>query len=119
MRSLEPAVALRFADMAEELAGVGYWWMDTATQTIRWSPNMYKIYGLAPGLVPSLDYAMRFVHPDDRIPIVAFTASSAVLDQEACRQCGFDAVLAKPVAARDLLSIVAHYTSASAQGWLT
>jgi PAS domain S-box-containing protein len=66
MRSLEPAVALRSADMAEELAGVGYWWMDAITETIRWSPNMFKIYGLDLDHVPSLDFAMQFVHPDDR-----------------------------------------------------
>jgi PAS domain S-box-containing protein len=66
MQSVEPAVALRWADMAEELAGVGYWWMDAATQAIRWSPNMYRIFGLEPGVVPALDYAMQFVHPDDR-----------------------------------------------------
>lgn len=52
--------------MAEELAGVGYWWMDAATKVIRWSPNMYRIFGLEPGVVPSLDYAMQLVHPDDR-----------------------------------------------------
>jgi len=66
MRSTEPAVALCWADMAEELAGVGYWWMDAATKAIRWSPNMYRIFGLPPGVIPSLDYAMQFVHPDDR-----------------------------------------------------
>ena len=66
MQSVEPAVALRWADMAEELAGVGYWWMDASTKVIRWSPNMYRIFGVDPGVVPSLDYAMQFVHPDDR-----------------------------------------------------
>jgi PAS domain S-box-containing protein len=66
MRSIEPAIAPRWADMAGELAGVGYWWMDAATQVIRWSPNMFKIYGIPPEQVPSLDYAMQFLHPDDR-----------------------------------------------------
>jgi PAS domain S-box-containing protein len=66
MQSVEPAVTLRWANMAEELAGVGYWWMDAATKVIRWSPNMYRIFGLEPGVVPSLDYAMQFVHPEDR-----------------------------------------------------
>ncbi len=66
MRSVEPALALRWADMAEELAGVGYWWMDASTHAIRWSPNMFRIFGIAPDVVPSLDYAMQFVHPDDQ-----------------------------------------------------
>jgi PAS domain S-box-containing protein len=63
---MEPAVALRWADMASELAGVAYWWMDAATQAIRWSPNMFKIFGLPPDAVPSLDQAMQLVHPGDR-----------------------------------------------------
>lgn len=66
MRSIEPAVALRWADMASELAGVAYWWMDAATRKIRWSPNMFKIFGLPSDTVPSLDWAMQLVHPDDR-----------------------------------------------------
>lgn len=66
MRTIEASVALRLADMAEELAGVGSWWMDASTKEIRWSPNMFRIFGLAPGVIPSLDYAMQFVHPDDR-----------------------------------------------------
>ena len=66
MQSIEPAVALRWADMAGELAGVGYWWMDAATQAIRWSPNMFKIFGMSPDVAPSLDSAMQFIHADDR-----------------------------------------------------
>lgn len=65
MRSMEPAVALRWADMASELAGVAYWWMDAVTRKIRWSPNMFKIFGLSPDTLPSLDRAMELVHPDD------------------------------------------------------
>ncbi len=66
MRSIEPSVALRLADMTEELAGVGSWWMDVSSKEIRWSPNMFRIFGLSPGVIPSLDYAMQFVHPEDR-----------------------------------------------------
>ena len=66
MRSIDPSIALRCADMAAELADIGYWWMDVETQAIRWSPNMYKIFGIEPGPIPSLDYAMQFVHADDR-----------------------------------------------------
>jgi PAS domain S-box-containing protein len=62
----DPRTSQNWADMAEELAGVGYWWMDAAAQTIRWSPNMYRIFGIPDGMIPSLDYAMTFVHPEDR-----------------------------------------------------
>jgi len=66
MLPVSPVRAQRWADMAEELAGVGYWRMDAATEAIRWSPNMYKIFGIDPSVVPSLAYAMQFVHPEDR-----------------------------------------------------
>lgn len=59
-------MALRYADMAEELAGIGYWWMDASAETIRWSLSMFRIFGLDPSHVPSLDFAMQLVHPDDR-----------------------------------------------------
>jgi len=52
--------------MAETLAGVGYWRMETATTRIRWSQNMYRIFGFEPGDAPSLTEAMARVHPDDR-----------------------------------------------------
>jgi PAS domain S-box-containing protein len=66
MRSIEPSVALRWADMAGELAGVGYWWMDARTQVIRWSPNMFKIFDMPADASPSLESAMELIHPDDR-----------------------------------------------------
>ncbi|HEX5376957.1 MAG TPA: PAS domain S-box protein [Phenylobacterium sp.] len=52
--------------MAEELAGLGYWRMDVATQTFSWSPNMFRIYGFKPGAAPPLDAVMDRIHPDDR-----------------------------------------------------
>ncbi|ATQ44267.1 ATP-binding protein [Caulobacter mirabilis] len=56
----------RWAAMAEDLAGVGYWWMDAASQAIRWSPSMFRIFGFGPGAEPPLDMAMARIHPDDR-----------------------------------------------------
>jgi PAS domain S-box-containing protein len=62
----EPTERHRWADMAESLAGLGYWRMDVATRTLRWSPNMFRIFGFEPDLEPALDAAMSRVHPDDR-----------------------------------------------------
>lgn len=57
---------LRMAEMAEELAGVGYWRMDAATREIVWSANMYRIHGIDPNSTPELASAIGRVHPDDR-----------------------------------------------------
>lgn len=53
--------------MAEELAGVGYWWMDADSQDIRWSPSMFRIFGFEAGTEPPLDVAMSRIHPEDRV----------------------------------------------------
>ena len=55
----------RKADMAAEIAGVGYWRLDTATQEITWSDQMFRIFGLEPGREPDLAVAMAMTHPDD------------------------------------------------------
>jgi len=56
----------RWAAMAEALAGVGYWWMEAGSERIRWSPNMFRIFGFEPGDEPPFDLAMARLHPDDR-----------------------------------------------------
>ena len=55
----------RRASMAESIAGVGYWRLDTLTQEIFWSDQMFRVYGLEPGCEPALDAAMAMTHPDD------------------------------------------------------
>ena len=59
-------ISQRCAEMAEELAGVGYWRMDAMTGTLAWSPNMFRIMGFKGGQQPSLNEAMQRVHPEDR-----------------------------------------------------
>jgi len=54
-----------WAEMAEELAGLGYWRMDARTETLRWSKHMFRIFGFEPGLKPLLAEAMARVPPDD------------------------------------------------------
>ncbi len=55
----------RKAGTAEEIAGVGYWRLDAATQEITWSDQMFRIFGLEPGREPELAAAMAMTHPDD------------------------------------------------------
>ncbi|MGD0141528.1 MAG: PAS domain S-box protein [Rhizomicrobium sp.] len=54
-----------FASLAENLAGVGYWKLDVATQAIKWSKGLFRIYGLPEGRQPDLESAMAAVHPED------------------------------------------------------
>ncbi len=57
----------RWAAMAEQLAGVGYWRLDAATQAITWSSQMYAIFGMAPGREPpELAQVLGMIHPSDQ-----------------------------------------------------
>jgi PAS domain S-box-containing protein len=57
---------VRWAELAEELAGVGYWRMDATDSVLSWSPNMFRMMGFEAGCQPSLEEAMARIHPDDR-----------------------------------------------------
>lgn len=56
----------RRVELAELVAGLGHWRFDTATQTLSWSPTMYKIYGIDPGEPLVLDQLLSMTHPDDQ-----------------------------------------------------
>lgn len=45
-----------------------------------------------------------------KVPIVVITALSSVLDQEACRQAGADAIIFKPITMKNLDNIFEHYS---------
>jgi PAS domain S-box-containing protein len=52
---------------AEELAQLGSWIWDLGTDVLRWSDNLYRIFGLEPGEVsPTVDFFNTYLHPDDR-----------------------------------------------------
>ncbi len=56
----------RRAEMAEEVAGVGYWRLDAETLEATWSPQIFRMHGLAIGDTVALEHAMDMVHPDDK-----------------------------------------------------
>jgi PAS domain S-box-containing protein len=57
----------RQLEIAQQITHVGSWQWDLATDTIGWSDELYRIYGLVPGAVPiTLDLFFSCVHPDDR-----------------------------------------------------
>jgi PAS domain S-box-containing protein len=57
--------AQRRSELAEKVAGVGYWSLDAATHAMAWSQELFRIYGLEGCTEPPLKEAMDAVHPDD------------------------------------------------------
>src|SRR5205085_2484310 len=55
-----------WADMSEELAGLGYWRLDLAINRVHWSPGMFRIFGFPPGETPQSEVSSARIHPDDR-----------------------------------------------------
>ena len=54
-------------ELAEEMAGVGYWRIDAATREHTWSPQIARIYGLDPDRLDEEQiHPGQFYHPDDR-----------------------------------------------------
>ncbi|HEX3453233.1 MAG TPA: PAS domain S-box protein [Gaiellaceae bacterium] len=52
---------------AQRLAQIGNWKWHVATDAVTWSDELYRIFGLDPGLdLPSTEALRDFVHPDDR-----------------------------------------------------
>ncbi|ALL12963.1 PAS domain S-box protein [Caulobacter henricii] len=56
----------QWAEMAETLAGVGYWRHDLATDAITWSEQMYVIFGVEHGTSVSGGRWLESIYPDDR-----------------------------------------------------
>ncbi len=56
---------------AERVGKTGSYEWDLKTNAVQWSPGLYDLYGVDPRSAPELtfEYAMSFVHPDDRAKI--------------------------------------------------
>jgi PAS domain S-box-containing protein len=66
-----------FLVQGEELARTGTWELDLATGRSRWSPQMFRIFGLDPtNDPPVMPNFLSYVHPDDR-PAVRKTLAIA------------------------------------------
>jgi two-component system cell cycle sensor histidine kinase/response regulator CckA len=66
--------------MAERIVHLGSWMWDTATNTIYWSDELYRIFGLDPGTTLTTDTFFGGVHPDDveHVRVVATRAMENV-----------------------------------------
>jgi len=57
----------RLLSEAQRLAHVGSWDLDLTTDTLKWSDEIYRIFGLQPGqFSASYDAFLNAVHPEDR-----------------------------------------------------
>ncbi|MBV5312351.1 MAG: PAS domain S-box protein [Prolixibacteraceae bacterium] len=68
-RIAEEALLQRERDLnfSQEIAGMGSWQINLATNTSKWSDNMYRIFDLDPDKEKaSQDLFFELIHPDDR-----------------------------------------------------
>lgn len=61
------ALSRRLLADAQQLARIGSWEWDLATNIVTWSDELYRIYGYTPGSIEvSYEAFLGRVHPDDR-----------------------------------------------------
>ena len=53
------------------VASIGWWEVDVTTGELRWSDEVFRLHGLAPGPVPDVEEALNYYHPADRAEIAA------------------------------------------------
>jgi PAS domain S-box-containing protein len=67
---------------AERIAGLGSWEWDIARNQLRWSDEVYRIFGLTPqSFGATYDAFLNSVHPDDR-GVVSAAVNAALQGQE-------------------------------------
>jgi PAS domain S-box-containing protein len=62
----ELRVINRHLNTAQEIARIGHWEWDVASNKVVWSPGLYQVYGLAQGTQLSYETYLEQIHPDDR-----------------------------------------------------
>lgn len=54
-------------DQAQEIASIGHWSLNLQTNTLKWSDQVYRIFGLTPQEVDATyESFLHYIHPDDR-----------------------------------------------------
>ncbi len=68
---------------SQAVAHVGHWSWDTLSNTVTWSDEMHRIFGVEPGAteLDLTDVIARAIHPDDRERVNR--ANTAVIDEQA------------------------------------
>ena len=68
---------------SQEIAHLGSWVLDSDTQHLYWSDEVYRIFGIQPQDFPaSYEAFLELVHPEDRAMVHDFFRSSMSKDQE-------------------------------------
>ncbi|MCW2528136.1 MAG: hypothetical protein JWM76_2996, partial [Pseudonocardiales bacterium] len=63
---------------AQAVGRIGSWELDIASGAIRWSKNLFDLYGVDPlGFAGDLDAVLRCIHPDDRELVDSAVAACA------------------------------------------
>jgi PAS domain S-box-containing protein len=56
--------------LLQQVAGIGTWDYEVASATMRWSPEVYALYGLSAGAPPPFGESwLTLIHPDDRAAV--------------------------------------------------
>src|SRR6185369_9966479 len=58
-------------DEAQTLAQLGSWEVDLETNSVTWSPEMYRMLGFGFDQKPGYDELVERIHPDDRAATAA------------------------------------------------
>ncbi len=56
-------------NFAEEISMMGNWQWDLTTNKLKWSTNLYKIFGVKENTDLTIDTYFDFVHPEDKVRI--------------------------------------------------
>ncbi len=68
--------------MAEDVADLGHWRLDIETDTVFWSPQVYRIMGIEPStFAPTRANAIDAYHPEDRARVGELVARAIELGQ--------------------------------------
>ncbi|MDM8535826.1 sigma 54-interacting transcriptional regulator [Desulfobacterales bacterium HSG17] len=59
-----------YLDQAQEIAKLSTWEYDVKTETIFWTPQNYKTFGVPEGTKITSELVMEMVHPNDRVAIM-------------------------------------------------
>lgn len=76
-RRREAEAGTRLLNLAEDMAHVGHWRVDLATQEVTWSDEVYRIHALDPATItPTLEMAVDVYHADDRERVVSLVEAA-------------------------------------------
>lgn len=72
----------RYFELASQTAQIGHWRLDLETQRLSWSDEVFRIYGMPVGEVPSLEDAIAAYHPEDQAFVEKWVSQAAETGQE-------------------------------------